>query len=136
MQLKSVSTRFGKIWGYKVARDLANNSFAHLEQRVYDIRLVRAFKRAQSQAMGDCRFDQLGHRIFRIHVTGSRQPDRLYGFVRCAAQNIAGGHYADGVRALCTVVFKRTVEIGLFVGCTLYGRRGLFYVSRTLESLE
>lgn len=49
-----------------------------MQQRIYDVRLVRALKRAVQQALVYSRVGQLGYCLIRISATSTRQSHRLY----------------------------------------------------------
>src|SRR5690606_4609537 len=110
------------------ARDRADRSAPGAEQRLHDVRLVRAPQGTRFEAVVRGRAGELGHRLLRVHAAGAGQPDRLWRDVARPAQDPAGSDHADGVRAVRGVLHEGTAEARLPVGGPVHARRGVLHL--------
>src|SRR5580765_2419385 len=94
----------------------SNRRFAHLLQRLHDLRLVRASPQSADGAVARCRRHQLGHRVLRVSPPGAGQPDRLYHAAAVAAQSDAGSDRPGGVRTLRYLLHEAADQAGLPLG--------------------
>jgi len=78
--------------------------------------------------MAYCRICELGDRFFRIPPSGSRKPNWAPSHDGRAAQDYAGGGYADGFRAIFCSLYEREAIHGLLLGGSLsIGSRILYF---------